>query len=153
MAEDIFNEAKKRLSEYISENYPTTPEGKMYKEAKKRVKLKKSYYIHVLVFIPTIVLLAALSIFVTPQVWWWFLIPTAGWGVGLLAHYITAFGIPGIGRFDDGWEAHQLEKEYRKLKNRQEFENYLKEGTALKPEGEKLDLKELEKRFRDDDLV
>jgi len=142
-------ESKSKVPAFIEEHFPSTEEGKILKEAKKRVKSKKDFYVHFMVFIPCILFLAGMAFFLTPHVWWWFLFPTFGWGFGLVAHYLSAFGFPGVGRFDDGWEAYQLEQEYKKIKAKREFEAYLKEGR----ESEGLELKELEKRYRDEDLV
>ena len=155
MADELFNEAKKRILAYMTENFPTTEEGKMLKEAKKRVRKKKEFYIHFAIYIPTMILLTAISIFVTPQVWWWFLFPAGGWGLAVLIHYIDVFGLPGIGRLDEDWETFQIEQEFRKLKYRKEMQEYLTKGLPerAKEEEERLELKDLEKRMNEDDLV
>jgi len=141
--------SKGRISSFLEEHFPTTEEGKILKQAKKRVKNKKDFYIHFMVFVPCMIFLAFIAFFLTTEVWWWILFPAFGWGFGLTAHYISAFGFPGIGRFDDGWEAYQLEQEYKKIKAQRDYEAYLKEGK----EPDFLELKELEKRYGEDDLV
>ena len=141
--------SNRKVPSFIEEHFPTTEEGKILKEAKKRVKNKKDFYVHFMVFVPCIIFLACIAFFLTPEEWWWIFFPTFGWGFGLAAHYISAFGFPGLGRFDDGWEAYQLEQEYKKIKARRDYETYLKEGKA----SDILELKELEKRYGEDDLV
>lgn len=153
MANEVYDEAKKRVLGYLTENYPTTEEGKLLKEAKKRVRRKKEFYIHFAVYIPTMIFLAGLAIFLTPQVWWWFLIPGSGWGLAMIIHYLAVFGLPGVGRLDDGWEAYQVEQELRKLKYQKKMEEYMKKEFDDDFEREHLELKDLEKRMNKDDLV
>jgi len=153
MANEIYKEAKKRILAYMSENYPMTEEGKLMKEARKRVRQKKEFYLHFMVYIPTMIFLAAISIFLTPDKWWWFLIPAAGWGLAIFIHYLTVFGIPGIGRLDKDWEAYQVEQEFRKLKYQKEMEEYMKSEFPEGLDGERLELKDLERRMNKDDLV
>lgn len=153
MANELFDEAKNRLLTYMTENFPTTEEGRMLKEAKKRVKLKKGFYIHFMVYVPSVIFLIGFALFIIPDQLWVFLLAVASWGLAIAIHYVTVFGIPGVGRLDADWEAYELEKEYKKLKYKKEMENYLKDKLPEGTENEKLELKELEKRINKDDLV
>jgi hypothetical protein len=47
----------------------------------------------------------------------WFLIPLAGWGIVLLAHFLSVFTFRG-GRFER-WRKRQIEKEMEKLRGRE----------------------------------
>lgn len=124
----------------------------LYKKAKKRVKKKKEFYIHLFTFIPVMSMLAFVSLYITPEAWWWFLFPLVGWGTGLLAHYFEAF--KSTNRFlGKQWEEDQIEMEMAIMKDSQSREKYLREELPNELEEEKLKLKELEKRYRDDDLV
>ena len=125
----------------------------MMKEAKKRVRQKKEFYIHFMIYIPTMIFIAAMAIFLTPEKWWWFLLPAGGWGLGIFIHYLAVFGIPGIGRLDKDWEAFQVEREYRKLKYHKEMSKFLESDEFENFGEERLELKDLEKRMNEDDLV
>ncbi|MCB0638102.1 MAG: 2TM domain-containing protein [Lewinella sp.] len=75
----------------------------------------------------------------------WFLWPTLGWGVGVLAHFVRTF-------FSSGsrWEERQVEKEMRRLHQA---------PPSQRVEDDELELRELkrdkqpEKLYREDDLV
>ena len=74
----------------------------------------------------------------TSPEFWWFLIPSLGWGIGVVSHYIAVFGLAGPSGED--WEDKELEKEMRKIK-RQYIEDYDEHDITV-PDDE-LELKEL----------
>ncbi len=118
-----------------------------HKIAKKRVAEKKGFYYHLITFTLVNLFLFGLNIFTTPD-FLWCLIPFLGWGVGLIIHYITIFGIPGKGPLDKKWEAKEIEKELNRMRH---TENNL----DLEREDE-LELKEfskLRKDWNESDLV
>jgi hypothetical protein len=86
-------------------------EEELRKEARLRTEAKLGFYIHLGVYSGVNVMLSV--------IWWltggypWFVFPLLGWGVGLLAHFLWAFGqINVIDRLS--------EKEYQKLKEAQQ---------------------------------
>ena len=70
-----------------------------------------------------------------------------GWGIGIVSHYFSVFGVPGIGKFDEEWEDREITRELNK--NRSDYRNDHDE--------EELELRPLEKRrnsrWDDEDLV
>jgi hypothetical protein len=70
-----------------------------------------------------------------------------GWGIGILIHYFTVFGIPGLGRFDENWEEKEIMREMHK--NRTEYHDI--------EEHDELILRDLEKSkqkgYRNDEFV
>ena len=125
-------------------------DGQKYKEAKKRVKAKKEFFEHLSTYLVMggfFFFLNALTSFGN----WWFFWPMLGWGIGVMFHYISVFGVPGVGQLDKEWEKRALEKELERLTD-----------TSTNREEERLDLDTLEKevkkkvaekRWKDEDLV
>ena len=105
-------------------------EDKLIKKAKKKVKAQKEFYTHVGIYIATIFFLFVLN-WVTSPSFWWFLIPAAGWGIGIVGHYLDVFGFPHPKGKD--WEREALQKEIRKLKAQ---ENPVEDGDRLELEDE-----------------
>ena len=118
-----------------------------YKAAKKKVEDKRAFYYHLAIFPFVNAFLFAVNMF-TFDGHYWFIYPLMGWGIGLVSHYFTAFGIPGAGHQDEKWEKKEIEKELRKMeKNDEDFK--------IEPEDE-LELKEfkkLRKDWEDSDFV
>ena len=127
-----------------------------YKEAKKRVKEKKGFYTHFGVYVAVSIFLILINIFTfseEPEIWAQF--PIASWGLGILIHYFSVFGLPGIGALDKEWEEKELEKELDKVR-------YRSNTQPIDDHYETLDLDDREKlktpqkqdpRYRDSDLV
>ncbi len=118
-----------------------------YKAAKKRVKAKKSFYTHLVIYLIVNAFLFAINMLTSPQ-HFWFVYPLLGWGVSVAIQFFTVFGVPGTGRLDEKWEAEEIEKELRRMgKSSDDFE--------IEPEDE-LELKEfkkLRKDWEDSDFV
>ncbi len=122
--------------------------------AKKRVKKKKAFFIHLSTFIATGFFFFALNM-ATMDPWdpeLWFFFPLLPWSVGLIIHYLVTFGYPGNGALSAEWEEKQLKKEVQAIRKKMNFqpgqENY---------EDERLDLPELERQespdWRKEDYV
>lgn len=140
-------------------------EEEIYEKAKKRVKAKKGFFIHFGVFLATVGLLFTINYITLNDgggIWWAF-IPTVAWSIGIVAHYITIFGVGIVSQFiasfgfdvptDDNWEENELEKEMQKLRNQSNLA--AKDEMEDHPE-EALELKEIEKlkdEFDDKDFV
>jgi len=73
--------------------------------ARERVEFKR----HLLIYIVVICLLALINL-LTSRDFPWFLFPAGGWGIGIVFHFLSAYG----------HRAMSVEKEYQKLKKREE---------------------------------
>jgi len=89
------------MKENISE------EEKLRKVAQERVEFKR----HLVVYIVIIGFLGLINL-LTSRHFPWFLFPAGGWGIGLIFHFLSAYGPLG--------GAMSVEKEYQKLKKKQE---------------------------------
>lgn len=125
-------------------------EEEAYYKAKKKVKAKKEFYIHFGVFCATILFLFTINFLTSPS-FWWFLFPTLGWGIGIVSHYITVFGISGPSGED--WEDKELEKELRKIKRQHFVEPDDKNITLPDDELELKEFKKLRDEWDDRDFV
>ncbi len=81
-----------------------------YRLAKRRVRVLKGFYIHLATYIAVMALLLLID-FLTGG-GWWFYWPLLGWGIGIVAHAFTVFGIRGF--LGSDWE----EKKTRDLMNK-----------------------------------
>lgn len=99
------------MSKYYSEE-------ELDRIARKRVKTKKGFYIHLQVYV---VVNAFLFIITTLEEGTLFAsYPAAlSWGVGLAIHYLVVFGFPGIDGSSSEWEMREYEKERDKLAQNQ----------------------------------
>ena len=125
-------------------------EEEIFIRANKKVKAKKGFFVHFGVFCATVVFLFTINFLTSPK-FWWFLFPTLGWGIGIVAHYIGVFGIsdPSV----EDCENKELEKEMRKIK-RQFFIEPESKNVPLPDD--KLELKEFKKlrnEWEDKDFV
>jgi len=73
--------------------------------ARERVDFKR----HLLVYIVVICFLALINL-LTSRHFPWFLFPAGGWGIGIVFHFLSAYG----------HGAMSVEKEYHKLKKKEE---------------------------------
>ena len=80
-----------------------------YRRAKRRVGVLKGFYIHLATYIAVMALLFLID-FLTGGVWWFYW-PLLGWGIGIVAHASSVFGIKGF--LGSEWE----EKKIRDLMN------------------------------------
>ena len=128
-----------------------------YQEAKKRVKAKKEFFEH----LSTYLVMGGFFFFlnaITSFGRWWFFWPMLGWGIGVMFHYISVFGVPGVGQLDQEWEQRAIQKELERMGNLPLKEDTPKRQAQVEEEPEEnLDLKPLEKRierkWNDEDLV
>ena len=80
-------------------------EDELYQIAKKRVKAKKGFQIHLMVYFLVSLLLIFISLSNNA---FWFVFPVIGWGIAVIAHFI---GLNSSLNSED-----EVEKEMRKLK-------------------------------------
>ncbi len=84
-----------------------TEEENLRKVARERVEFKR----HLVVYIVIIGVLGLINL-LTSRHFPWFLFPAGGWGIGLIFHFLYAYGsLSGV---------MSEEKEYQKLKKKQE---------------------------------
>ena len=83
-------------------------EEEIYEEAKKRVKAKREFFSHLTAYIAVNILLIIIWA-LTGAGFPWFLFPAGGWGIGIVFHFVSAYG---HGRLS-------VEKEYQRLKEKE----------------------------------
>jgi transcriptional regulator with XRE-family HTH domain len=71
------------------------------------VRKVKDFYIHLTQYLIVIPILAGINLVGYSQ-YLWFVWPALGWGLGVLAHGATVFGV--VPFLDGGWERRQVEK-------------------------------------------
>lgn len=84
------------------------------KRAEKIAKEKVGFQVHFGVYIAVNLFLIAVWYFTTTpwgSVFPWFMFPLAGWGIGIVAHFLAAYR-------GEGYAVSLEEKEYRKLKEK-----------------------------------
>lgn len=110
-----------------------------YAEAKKRVEKRKGFYSHLGSFLVVNIWITVANGFepVYPMIFWW--------GVGLVSHYISVFGLPGSGAMSDDWEEREIKKEMAKMSD----ENKMLPSTKR----EAIEMPEMQKRWSEEDLV
>ncbi len=86
-----------------------------YRRAEKIVAEKVGFLRHVVVYVLVNVVLLAVNI-VTSSEFLWFLLVLGGWGVLLLAHFLSVFVFRGE-RFEL-WRRREIEKEMGRLRRR-----------------------------------
>lgn len=83
-------------------------EQERYRKAKERVEELKGFYIHAAMYLLVNAALVVINLVTSPE-YLWFVWPLLGWGVGVGAHAIGVFGIPGL--FGRDWEERKI-REY-----------------------------------------
>lgn len=133
-------------------------EQEILNQAKKRVKAKKGFYGHLSAFIAVGAFFLAMNLLTydakDPALWFFF--PMLPWGIGLLIHYFTVFGLPGNRALSQKWEEEEMAREMDRLRRKHQGRI-----EAPKEEEESLNLdepesvKEKEKRsnWSEEDLV
>jgi|WetSurMetagenome_2_1015567.scaffolds.fasta_scaffold105839_1 hypothetical protein len=91
-------------------------EAEIYQVARKRVEEKKGFYTHLASYVVVNAMLVIIWAITNPG-YPWFIWPLAGWGIGVIFHFLGVFA------FNKGtaWESKEIEKEAERLR---------KEGTG-----------------------
>ena len=117
---------------------------KDYEKAKKKVKARKDFYGHLTAYVATGIFFLAINL-LNFDGRFWFYWPLLGWGIGVLIHYFSVFGLPGVGILDEDWEEREIQKELGEPMEMEEDEY------------DELELRALEKHkrrnYNDGDLV
>jgi hypothetical protein len=87
-------------------------EEELYQRAKKIVEEKKGFYTHFAVYVCVNTLLIVIWA-VTGAGFPWFIFPLAGWGIGVLFHFLGIF----VFNKETGWEKRQIEKEMERMRH------------------------------------
>lgn len=97
--------------------YNTPEEEKLYKDARKRVKKKKSYYSAILAYFTICSFLTFLNWFQQRDqdtIHWWVIWVWFGWGIGMF-FYTVSFFKNGV-FFGQDWEDRKIKEEMEKMK-------------------------------------
>ena len=128
-------------------------------KARKKVRSMKGFYTHLASWVIFSVFMITMNL-VTDPFEFWAIFPIMAWGVGLAFHALGVFGIPGLGK---DWEERQMQKELDRLDRlenyqqepwEEEYESHSSPASRYSKDFESgLELKELERRKRDNDFV
>lgn len=86
-----------------------------YEEARKRVKEKKGFYIHLGYYLSVIGVLILINM-LNFRGKIWFIYPAIGWGISIIIHYLVVFGAPWMTLLDRDWEEQAIQREMEKMK-------------------------------------
>jgi hypothetical protein len=88
-------------------------EEEIYQKARKRVEEKKSFFIHLAVYIVINAMLIFIWFFTTGgEGHPWFVWALGGWGIGVIFHGLSVF----LFSKDTGWERSEVEKEAERIR-------------------------------------
>lgn len=118
----------------------------LYEKAQQKVKVKKSFYYHLISYVGVLSLLYAIMYFENQGQFLPVIIVGLSWGIGLAAHYFSAFG-----GFNPDWEEEALENELDRLTRKRQLKEEIQKEKALLDEMDILELRELEKKNMDRD--
>jgi len=91
----------------------------IYRQAQKKVQKKKNFYRHLSVYIAVSLFFFILNMVTLgddPEIWFFF--PMLPWGVGLLIHYFSMFGLPWTNALTEEWEEKELRKEMERAERK-----------------------------------
>jgi hypothetical protein len=91
-------------------------EEEIYRRAHKRVEDKKSFFVHLLVYVVVNAALSIIWLLTTSPGYPWFIWPLFGWGIGLVFHFLSVFFFDR----DTSWEQAEVEKEAERLRRSQQ---------------------------------
>lgn len=78
-----------------------------YSQAVKKVKARKSFYINLINYLIVNLLLALIN-YINFTGNWWFYWVSIGWGIGIVFHAFSVFGMGGY--FGDDWEKKKIKE-------------------------------------------
>lgn len=76
-----------------------------YQRAKARVEALRGFYIHLTVYVIVNLFLFLLNIFTSPDALWFYW-PLLGWGIAIVLHAVSVFGIGRLASAD--WEEKKI---------------------------------------------
>lgn len=128
----------------------------IYEKANKKVKAKKGFLYHFFAYVLTLGMLYAILHFENNGEILPVIIIGLSWGIGLVSHYLSAFGTENLEilGINSNWEEEELEKELEKLTRKRELKDQIRQEKNLLDEYENLELKEIDKRtLEEDDFI
>ena len=125
----------------------------IYNEAHSRVKAKKGFFYHFLAFAFVIGLMYVIMQYENNGDIFPVIIVALSWGIGIAIHYFKVFGTENLSALgiNPNWEEDELEQEIEKLQRKRELKERLMKEKNLLDELDGLELKEIEKRTRNDE--
>lgn len=87
-----------------------------YEIAQKTVQKKKAFFQHLTSYGTVGAFLFTINA-TTSFGDWWFHFPMMSWGIGLLIHYFSVFGIPGLAKYNEEWEEQTIQEEMQRKAN------------------------------------
>ena len=91
-------------------------EDQVRRRAEKRVEDKLGFLRHLVVYLLVNGFLFGVNMLTAPS-FLWFFFPIGGWGIALVAHFVTVFVLGG-GAVED-WRRKEIEKEAERLRRRE----------------------------------
>ncbi len=91
-------------------------EEQIYALARKRAGAKKGFLVHFAVYLGVNTVLVLVWAFAAGGGFPWFIFPIFGWGIGVLFHFLGAFG---AGKRSGGSRSAAIEKEAEKIRREQ----------------------------------
>ena len=128
----------------------------IYEKARKKVKAKKGFFYHFLAYVMTLGMLYAIMHFENNGEILPVIIVALSWGIGVVSHYLSAFGTENLEflGINSNWEEEELEKELERLTHKRKLKEQIMRENDLLDEYEGLELMEMEKRpLEDDDFI
>ncbi len=127
-------------------------DNEIRQRVQKKVKDRKGFMAHLGVYLAVGMFFLVINLLTMQGGRFWFFWPMIPWGVGLLIHYFSVFGLPGTNELVEKWELEETAKELKRARGRQD--NLLNSGERE----DKLELRELTKkpqksRYDDKDFV
>lgn len=87
-------------------------EQEKYDAALKKVRIKKGFYVNLVNYVIINILLFVIN-YITGGSWWFYWV-TIGWGIGIVFHAFSVFGVSGY--FGDEWEKKKTKELLEKQK-------------------------------------
>jgi len=85
-----------------------------YNQALKRVRVRKGFYINLINYVIINIVLAVINFITNPDHLWFYWV-TIGWGIGIIFHAFSVFGVGGY--FGDDWEKRKTQELLEKERN------------------------------------
>ena len=125
----------------------------IYNKATKKVKAKKSFIYHFIAYVSVLGMLYAILHYENNGEILPVIIVGLSWGIGIVAHYLSAFGTENLDLLgvNPNWEEEELEREIERLKRKRELKEQLKKEKDLLDDLDNLELREIDRKSLEDD--